>query len=233
MTITDLFGPDADQATPTASPAQGGLRDTFGNSGEFGAPAISWTGKPLGTSFKFIVLPAPVPFQQPGCVEPFHGEAYNITQQTQFKVGTPLFFDPKPGQAQGNPRTQTEITLLTDQSGYALMSTDAASRQQERGVADNGERRLIVKAANEKAVRAAIKEAGAPGAEVGAFGIVTLSESRPNAGGNDTKLISVQWLRPTPASLKKVQEHLAAEKAKPAPTAPSVAPQGQEDEPPF
>lgn len=234
MTITDLFGPETDETTATPAP-QGGLRDTFG-SGEFGAPAISWTGKPVGTSFKFIVLPAPVPNQAPGCVAPFHGEAHNVTQQTMFKVGTPLYFKPKNGVGQGNPRTQTEITLLTDQTGYALMSAQASSRQQERGVADNGERRLIVKAVNEKTLKAAITAAGASGPEVGAYGVVTLSGSQPNAGGNDTPLISVQWLRPTAASLAKVQEHLAAEKAKPAPVAPqqNIVPQTQTDlEPPF
>lgn len=139
-------------------------------------------------------------FEEPGAsVTGRITEEPQVRQQTDFTTGKPLFWD------NGDPRMQLVVTLGTDQRDTSIPD-------------DDGTRRVYVKGQMQKAVAQAVRQAGAPGLQVGGTLTVTYTGDgeAKQRGMNPPKLY-------TAAYTAAAQTFLAADPA-PAPApAPAAA----------
>lgn len=109
--------------------------------------------------------------------------ASDVTQQTDMKSGEPMFWK------DGNPRMQAVITIQTDERNLDIED-------------DDGQRRLFVKGEMQKAVRDAVREAGASGLELGGLlAVMYIGDGTPpSAGMNAPKLYKAQYKSPDPVA---------------------------------
>lgn len=101
------------------------------------------------------------------------------SQQTDFQTREPKFYD------DGNPMMQVVVTLATD-----VRDPDIDD--------DDGTRRLYVRGQMVKAVREAVRKAGADGLAVGGtLGVQYTGDGQPSARGlNPPKLYAAQYAPP-------------------------------------
>lgn len=225
MTILDAFPAEASKtATVPAQTVNDG--DVFTGGGQDRkyrlAPTVSWARARVGTSFRYILLPAP---------EGAKGPAHDRVEQTDLSGEVKRYKN-------GDAKFQYEITLATDLEDYDLLSDTAVDRKKQYGETDDSARVLIIKWPNEKPFIDAVRASGAAMPEVGAYGTVTLTERRANKGGQPSPIVTITYNRPTDATVAKA-EQVAADRAKAREAARAaresapVTQQGQEDEPPF
>ena len=109
----------------------------------------------------------------------------DMQQQKDFSTGKPKFWDNT-----GEPMMQLRVVLQTDERDPSI--TD-----------DDGQRALYLKGESQKAVRDAVREAGARSIDVG--GTLTLKytgDGEPAAKGlNPPKLFKAKYVAPAPSSV--------------------------------
>lgn len=129
-----------------------------------------------------------------------------LRQQTDITTGKPKFWD------DGSPRQQIVVQLATAERDPSIAD-------------DDGERAIYVKGNLTKAVREAVRKAGAKGLEVGGHLSVTYvaDGQSDKVGFTPPKLYSAAYTPPTAAA---ANEFLASggEQAAPAASAPQPAP---------
>ena len=106
-----------------------------------------------------------------------------VTQQTDMKNNEPKFWK------DGNPMMQAVITIQTDERNLDIED-------------DDGQRRLFVKGEMQKAVRDAVREAGASGLELGGMlAVMYIGDGTPpSVGMNAPKLYKAQYKAPDPVA---------------------------------
>lgn len=127
-----------------------------------------------------------------------------LRQQTDFTSGKPLFWD------NGDPRMQLVVTLQTEQHDPSIAD-------------DDGTRRVYVKGQLQKAVQQAVRQAGAPGLEVGGTLTVTYTGDGEvkQRGMNPPKLYTATYKAAAASFLDQQQP---AEQSPAAPAVPPAAP---------
>lgn len=120
-----------------------------------------------------------------------------VMQQTDFRTGEPKFWN------DGKPRLQMRIILATSERDPSTPD-------------DDGNRAIYVKGQMQKAVRDAIRQAGAPGIAVGGTLAITYTGDGVADGGYPPKIYSAAY---TPPAAAAANAFLAT--ADPAPQAPA------------
>lgn len=104
-----------------------------------------------------------------------------VMQQTDFRTGEPKFWN------DGKPRLQMRIILAT-------------SERDPSNPDDDGNRAIYIKGQMQKAVRDAIRQAGAPGIAVGGTLAITYTGNGVADGGYPPKIYSAAYTPPTAAA---------------------------------
>ena len=108
--------------------------------------------------------------------------ASEVNQQTKMGPGELLFWD------DGKPRMQAVVTIQTDLRDPAIQD-------------DDGQRRLFVKGDMQRAVREAVKAAGARSFEVGGtLAVQYVGDGEAKSGLNAPKLYRAQYVAPSPTA---------------------------------